>query len=399
MSDQRLTAASLLDDSLLSLETANGLYVPQNYDQRFNGWVTVRKALASSLNIPAVRTLTLMPVSDFWALLRALGLPLNHDAEFYGYSLALGSADVDLLSLTNAYRAIANLGCFSPPMWTAALPKVPAPSTLQPKDVSECNSTPLSHVQQSVPASGITRKAQLLAPGAAWIVGDILSDRHARAYTFGLDSPLSTPFWSAVKTGTSKDMRDNWAVGFSRDYTVGVWVGNSDGSPMLDVSGISGAAPVWHQVMGYLHRERPSQQPDAPADVGTENVSFEGKLEPGRTEYFVAGTELTHVRLSEVSGASAALPGENQIFSPTSGTVYAFDPDIPPEHQRLQLRAISDVPVVWRVNGETVANGSVAWWSLLPGRFTIELFDAWNRQLDSRVITVRGETKAQLKPN
>src|SRR3546814_12059597 len=93
------------------------------------------------------------------------------------------------------------------------------------------------------------------------------SDLQARARTFGLDSPLSTPFWTAVKTGTSKDMRDNWCIGWSQDYTVGVWVGNSGGASMRDVSGVSGAGPVWHDVMAYLHRSRSSVQAARPVQV------------------------------------------------------------------------------------------------------------------------------------
>src|SRR5690606_19909872 len=120
-----------------------------------------------------------------------VGLPLDQGGDYYGYSLALGSADVTLLSLTNAYRSLANLGEYSPPVFFPAS----RDRALAPVRVGDA--------------------------GAAWIVGDILSDRQARARTFGLDSPLSTPFWSAVKTGTSKDMRDNWCIGWSERYTVG----------------------------------------------------------------------------------------------------------------------------------------------------------------------------------
>lgn len=114
----------------------------------------------------------------------------------------------------------------------------------------------------------------------------MLSDRQARARTFGLDSALSTPFWSAVKTGTSKDMRDNWTIGWSQDYTVGVWVGNSSGASMYDITGVSGAGPIWHDVMGYLHQNRPGKAPAMPAGVVAEQVVFEQDLEPSRTEYF-----------------------------------------------------------------------------------------------------------------
>src|SRR5690606_22626021 len=156
---------------------------------------------------------------------------LDRSGDFYGYSLALGSADVSLLALTNAYRALANEGRYSS---VRLLPSADSQAQAQP---------------QPQPAS---RSA--VSAAAAWIVGDILSDRHARARTVGLSSPLTTAFWSAVKTGASKDMRDNWCVGWSQRYTVGVWVGNSGGASMRDVSGVSGAGPVWHEIMAYLHR-------------------------------------------------------------------------------------------------------------------------------------------------
>ena len=103
-----------------------------------------------------------------------------------------------------------------------------------------------------------------MAPAAAFVVADILADRESRSATFGLENALATPFWTAVKTGTSKDMRDNWCVGFSRRYTVGVWVGNFSGEPMWSVSGTTGAAPIWRDVMVWLHRDEPSRAPVSP---------------------------------------------------------------------------------------------------------------------------------------
>src|SRR6185436_9669670 len=125
-------------------------------------------------------------------------------------------------------------------------------------------------------------------PRAAFIVGDILGDANARARTFGLDSVLGTRFWSAVKTGTSKDMRDNWAIGWSRRYTVGVWVGNASGAPMWDVSGTSGAAPVWAELMSFLHRREPSRAPTPPPGVVRMHVRFGDELEAARDEWFIA---------------------------------------------------------------------------------------------------------------
>src|SRR5690606_18592962 len=149
--------------------------------------------LASSLNVPAVRTLVMVSPDAFHRQLRAAGLPLREGGDYYGYSLALGSAEVPLLALANAYRTLANGGRFGEARWLPAARGGKSP-----------------------------RPVQAIAPQAAFIVADILSDTNARARTFGTDSLLATRFWTAVKTGTSKDMRDNWAVGFSQRYTVGV---------------------------------------------------------------------------------------------------------------------------------------------------------------------------------
>jgi penicillin-binding protein 1C len=364
---ERLTAVSLLEDGPLGLPTGNGLYIPQNYDKRFSGWVSVRTALASSLNIPAVRTLALVTPDAFQQRLVNLGLPLDRTGDFYGYSLALGSADVSLLTLGNAYRALANEGRYSPPAYLPA-------------------------------ASGAESSSTVVSPAAAWIVGDILSDRHARARTFGLDSPLATRFWTAVKTGTSKDMRDNWCMGWSQRYTVGVWVGNSSGASMRDVSGVSGAGPIWHDIMNFLHRRVDSKQPEAPAGVVARHVVFDSGLEPARTDYFVGDTAVSTVRARRELKSAAALPS---IASPVGGTIVALDPDIPPENQKLLLQAkalaAGDADAVqWRVDGRPAGTGGRLMWTPWPGRHNVELLDAEGRVRDSAAIEVRGAALKSL---
>lgn len=366
----RLTAASLLDDRPVNLATGSGLYVPQNYDRQYSGWVSVRVALASSLNIPAVRTLTMVTPDAFQHLLSRLGLPLAQSGDYYGYSLALGSAEVSLLSLTNAFRALANGGRYSDVNWA-----VPGEEYLPP-------------------ASG----EPLISASTAWIVGHMLSDRQARARTFGLDSALSTPFWSAVKTGTSKDMRDNWTIGWSRDYTVGVWVGNSSGASMYDITGVSGAGPIWHDVMGYLHQNRPGKAPAMPAGVVAEQVVFEQDLEPARIEYFLPGTELSRVALA--SSLPAVQDQSLFISHPAHDTIIALDPDIPADSQRLLLRAGNTAgrvtqTVNWYVNGQYLGSANPYAWLPLPGRHRLEIRDGQNRVLDTVVIQVRGARLAK----
>jgi len=158
-----------------------------------------------------------------------------------------------------------------------------------------------------------------------------MADPGARAQTFGIDSALRLPFWAAVKTGTSKAMRDNWCIGFSDRYTVAVWIGNLEGDSMRAVSGTSGAAPVWREVMLALHRDRPGHVPPEPPGIETRPVSFAGGIEPPRHEYFLAGTSQTQF---------AATPPEAErprITAPVAGSVYALDPDIPLDRQRIRV--------------------------------------------------------------
>ncbi|WP_420536232.1 penicillin-binding protein 1C [Curvibacter lanceolatus] len=403
LAERRLTAASLLDDSPAHIPTPGGLYIPQNYDHHFKGWVSARSALASSLNVPAVRVLALVSPDALHRQLRAVGLPLRESGDYYGYSLALGSPELPLLDLSNAYRTLANAGQASE--W--APPQLPAPDT----------------------APRPRRRA--LDPAAAWLVGDILSDPNARARTFGTDSVLATRFWSAVKTGTSKDMRDNWAVGWSQRYTVGVWVGNASGKPMHDVSGTTGAAPVWAELMNFLHARQPSLQAppppglvqvavrfaQAPAGAGDEGGQggLSAWLEAPRREWFLAGTEqaVFEARAPSVvalpganAGATARRRGspagaarvlEARIAEPAPGTIVALDPDIPPAHQRLNFRATAVAPpdsaetgLRWRLDGQEVGRGPVWPWMPWPGRHRMQLTNAQGQVLDDIRLEVRG---------
>ncbi len=231
-----LTAASLIEDTPLELPEQRGIYRPLDYDRQFRGLVSMRTALASSLNVPAVRTTDMVGVEGFADRLRRLGFSgLVEEGDYYGAALALGSADVTLWQLVNAYRTLANGGRYSDLRLT--------------NDADTHMST------------------QVYSPDASFVISDILSDRASRSTTFGLENSLATRYWSAVKTGTSKDMRDNWCVGYTDKFTVGVWVGNSSGAPMRDVTGITGAAPTWLSVMNYLHDRFGSGQIAQPLGV------------------------------------------------------------------------------------------------------------------------------------
>jgi penicillin-binding protein 1C len=350
-----LTAASILDDSPLAVTTPTGLYVPQNYDHDFKGLVSLRQALASSLNVPAVRTLTLLGYEPFYRRLKARGFEtLTRDADHYGYSLALGGADVSLLQLTNAYRALANGGRTSATTLVAA-----------------------TNSAASVP---------VMSESSAFIVSDVLADRAARALTFGLASPLATRYHASVKTGTSKDMRDNWAVGFTDRYTVGVWVGNFSGEAMHDVSGITGAAPVWREVMDFISEGGHPAVPQPPGGIVRQHVVYANGLEPARDEWFIAGTQTAQI--TPVAAAQELA----RIMSPPRGAIFAIDPDIPRDRQRITLaaRGVNAKARFVLDDGRRVPADAPYLWLPPPGRRHVELVDGSGKTMDRVEFDVRG---------
>ncbi len=377
-----LTPASLIEDAPLTLDTGNGLYAPQNYEANYRGWVSARMALAGSLNVPAVKTLVRVGTVPFHERLRQAGFAsLREDGDWYGYSLALGSADVSLLMLGNAYRTLANAGLWRPLRVTPGRGESPL----------TCRNTGCEGVFAG-------RERRVFSPASAFLAGDILSDRNARAGTFGLESWLATPYWSAVKTGTSKDMRDNWCAGFSRRYTVAVWVGNAGGAPMHDVSGISGAAPVWRELMDWLHRGDPirgrqpvaSKPPPAPAGVVGRQIRFEPAREPARQEWFITGTEMTVVRAAPAHALA-------RIAYPAHGSIIALDPDIPPTAQRIPLRLSAPAGTGWHWRLDDADLGRAdrnQVWRPQPGRHRLTLLDASGKvadQADFEVRALRGK--------
>ena len=349
--EQRLiTPASLLDDSPAQLATTNGLYLPRNYDHAHRGWVSARTALGASLNVPAVRVGALLGPDALLERLNAFGLALPEVGGYYGQALALGSADVTLLHLTDAYRALANGGLASPPR-------------LRPDDAAP--------------------KPRRVADAAAvHLVSDILADNNARAATFGLDSALATRGWAAVKTGTSKDMRDNWCLGYTSRYTVGVWVGNAGGEAMHGVSGVSGAAPVWRAIVSYLHAGEPSKRPEAPAQVLRLPIRYEGAQEAPRDEVFLTGTEQ---RLQRASSPSQG----HGITSPRDGSVFALDPDMPAAVQRIRFEGEAGA---WVLDGKRLGQGATWLWSPWPGRHQLTLLGKDGQPLQNVRFEVRGAT-------
>ncbi|MEO7773670.1 MAG: penicillin-binding transpeptidase domain-containing protein, partial [Steroidobacteraceae bacterium] len=267
---------------------------------------------------------------------------------------ALGAAEVSLLQQANAYRMLANGGVLSP--------------------------------VRMLPGSPQLKPRRVLPQAAAFLVSDILSDGSARAATFGLDSALATPFWTAVKTGTSKDLRDNWCIGYSARYTVAVWVGNFEGDSMRDVSGVTGAAPVWLEVMRELHADTPSVAPVAPAGVVASEVKFMPGVEPPRREYFLAGTQTGEVALLAPGGAAP------RIVSPANGAIIALDPDIPPDNQLVLFQSRApDAGLQFWLDGKLFgSSAAAARWSPQPGAHRLELRSADGRVGDAIRFVVRG---------
>jgi penicillin-binding protein 1C len=343
-----LTAASLLDDSPLDISIAGSVYRPRNYDNEFHGNnISLRTALASSLNVPAVKTLNLVGVGAFVQKLGQLGFADLREPDYYGPSLALGAADISLWDLTNAYRVLANGG-----LWSEA--HLVSSEILKP-----------SH--------------RVYSPEASFLISNILSDRESRNLTFGLESPLSLKFWAAVKTGTSKDMRDNWCIGYSERYTVGVWVGNFSGEPMWNVTGVTGAAPAWSEIMNALHRKLPSHSPSVSRRLVRAQVG-----QPPHSEYFIRGTE-PQAQFIGIHVAERSPPVH--ISYPVDGMWIARDPDIPIEHQRIIFTAngkSSDLS--WAVNGQPT---DAYWEPAMAGSFLLTLADAHGGILDQVRFSVK----------
>lgn len=351
-----LTPVSLLNDAPVDVPVPGGIYRPLDYEGRFQGPVTTRVALASSLNVPAVETLSLVGQELFLRTLRRLGFEgLHESGDYYGPSLALGTADVSLWDLVNAYRTLANGG-------------------ERREQRFAVHETPLP-------------PQRIFSPQAAFLVSDILADREARSITFGLESPLATPFWSAVKTGTSKDMRDNWCLGYSRKYTVGVWVGNFSGEPMWNMSGVSGAAPVWVEIMKWLHRGQAPSWGVPPRGVVLKEAGLPPSLQPTGREWFIRGTE-------PASGEGRIGQENPRILYPPPGTVMAMDPDIPPGRQKVFfLSQAGAEDCRWVLNGLPFGGPGRTSWDLRPGKFFLALVDGRNRVLDAVHFEVRGPSE------
>lgn len=286
------TPATMILDVRTSFPTREGTpYVPENHDRRYHGPVLVREALASSYNIPAVKALEYVGLERMVQLASALGISTFTDISRFGLALTLGGGEVRLLELTAAYAAFANGGYRVQP--TAILSVTTNDGRHDTDDDTD------TRVVSGL--SSVVRRSSspVLDPRVAYLITDILSDDDARAPTFGHNSVLKLSRPAAAKTGTTTDWRDNWTIGYTPDLVVGVWVGNADNSPMYDVTGISGAGPIWHDFMEQVLKGRPPLRfTEPPGLVRVEVCALSGLLPTPycphrRTELFIAGTQPT----------------------------------------------------------------------------------------------------------
>jgi penicillin-binding protein 1C len=342
-----LSPATILPDVPQRYATPAGDYHPRNYDRRAHGPVRLRAALANSYNVPAVGLVERLGVEPTLGVLREAGFEsLSAPADDYGLGVVLGNGDVSLRELVRAYRGLANGGEVGPLV-----------EVLRAWDAGHA---PLEISREM-------EERRFLPEEAVALLTDLLADEAARAPAFGLDNALRLPFPTAVKTGTSRAWVDNWTVGFTRERTVGVWVGNFGGSPMQRVSGITGAAPIFQRVMRRAMRGiAPAPLVDrrrfahaticalsgavaTPSCPGALDEVFLPGSEPresctmhrpagGRVEVAVGAVYAAWAEREGLDVVAAPAPGAPALLMPEDGDAYALDPGVPERDQSIPVR-------------------------------------------------------------
>ncbi len=406
------TAATSILDVDTKFTTKDGQpYKPVNYDGREHGFVSLREALASSLNVPAVLTLQNVGIENVIALANRLGIRSLYEPQQYDLSLALGGGEMTLLELSSAYAAFANNGNYAG--HTSIL------------DIHDADGN-LLYIAEKNPA------LQVVDPRVTWLISDILSEDRARTTGFGINSVLKIDRTAAVKTGTTTNFHDNWTIGYTPDLLVGVWVGNSNYQAMHNVTGLTGAAPIWAETMRSILQGRPDKIFTQPAGLTQAEVCDLSGLLPTetcphtKTEWFIAGTLPTtfdtfyqRTNIGEIVldipieaqawARSQGLPlldnvnampsaiSELTLTSPTDNTTYRITPDLDLSAQQLQISTLT-VPdlmqVTFFVDGSALTTLSAppyqTWWMLSVGehRFWAEGVMTSGELVKSNVVTV-----------
>ncbi|MGE5315198.1 MAG: penicillin-binding transpeptidase domain-containing protein, partial [Acidobacteriota bacterium] len=421
-------AGGIVADIPTAIPDVRGDYVPENYDRKFHGPVSIRTALACSYNVPAVRMLETIGREYFLQTLRLCGFTsLVGSSEYYGYGLTLGNAEVRLIELANAFRIFANGGMWHP--WTL---------------VKEARRADGAIVTQ--PVAGTPHR--VYSEESAFLVTDILSDAASRAPAFG--SAFRFPFSCAVKTGTTKEYKDNWTIGSTTRYTIGVWAGNFDGSEMRGVSGVAGAGAIFSDIMLLLHSAPfglPPSEWKKPASLERVQICPRSGLPPGEncphttSEWFVHGHVprarcrvhqayrvrdehgIASRRVYEVYGpeyaeymersgmtrvpqgaepADAPLAQGSKIrrlaiSSPNQGDLFKIDPSLRREYQTIRVRGFipagaRDVRLVVDGAEERVFTEAGVVWTLEKGVHQFQLIGIINDEpLRSRVVHITVE--------
>jgi penicillin-binding protein 1C len=382
------TAATPLLDVPATFATDDGPYMPQNFDRSFHGVVPLRVALASSLNVPAVRTLDAIGLDAMLEISHRFGLTTLNSVESYGLSLTLGSGEVRLVDLTNAFAAFGAQGMLAEPFAVARVR----------------DSSGRILFQRAPP---IARR--VLSAEHAYLITDILSDSDARIPGFGGVTPFEVPFPAAVKTGTSTGFRDTWTIGFTPNIAIGVWVGNADGAPMLDLAGVEGAGPIWRDAMMAASLSRQMSPFVRPAGIVDATVCAPTGLLPGpecgspTSEIFAAGTVPTEhetyyskdpdgrisidppieardwaraAGLTLRSDGASASRDALRIVAPVAGTTIHFAPEIASSQLLLRVVAARGIQKVTfaidgRVIGDAPGSDPAVLWPLELGNHTL----------------------------
>ena len=384
------TAATPLLDVATTFPTEDGPYAPLDFDRSFHGVVPLRVALASSLNIPAVRTLDAMGIDALLEMSRRFGLGTLTDVEGYGLGLTLGGGEVRLLDMANAYAALGAGGRLVAP-YAIARVRDDAGRVLYERP----GATPV----------------RVLSTEHAYLLADILSDPDARIPGFGGVTPFDLPFNASVKSGTSTGFRDDWTIGYTPQIAIGVWVGNADGSAMQNVAGVDAAGPIWRDAMKAAALNRSKSELPRPAGIVDATVCAPTGLLPGPAcpspvrELFVSGTVPTAIERYYARDAAGRItvdpPTEARDWARSAGLLLRSDgaasgvdplrvvlpvpqsilylaPELASQHAVLRAAAASGIDrVTFAIDGAVIgdAPASDPWleWTLLPGRHLLRV--------------------------
>lgn len=342
--DSGWTPATIIDDAPLSEAIGSGIHNFRNYSNLYYGHVTVREALANSLNIPALLTINHVGTLKYLDALHRMGFEsLDRGAEIYDEGLALGNGEVTLLEMVQGFSALANRGLLRPLRFLAD-------------------------------DDGIRASQRIYSEESASLIGNILSDSWARRLEFGNNSVLNLPVQTAAKTGTSTDYRDAWVMGYNHRYLVGIWMGNLDRQPTDGITGSTGPALALRSIFNELNRNTPSKPLWLSPKLVQKDVCIEDPRDAARcymrSEFFAKDT------MPDDADGPMASRQKFEIIRPTDGLQMAMDPRIPQDYQKVPFTLSGLQPqqsVEWILNGRTIAvSGEKYLWPLTRGRYRLQ---------------------------